>query len=265
VSARGGISAQSSGGSINLFQAMGPVVAQTDAGHILAEIDATRKSFGPSLLDTQIGNIDVSVPPQLPVTIHAAIVQGLGHRIVSDFPLRITVPGGGLMMGPVRGDGKLMGGGEGLDIRTTMGNILIRRFNPADVADVKTVEKEVWTRWRQCQLAQTEYTRRVAELQRHLELHRAQLQKSLQGLDLKAAEAMREQQAASLRNIQGLEQQIEAQIAVAQAQRMQHLAQLQQQLEEQTSALQKQMQEMEQRLARRMRERMQSIEDQQQQ
>jgi hypothetical protein len=245
--ARGGVSAQSAGGSINLLQAMSSVMAQTAAGRILAQIDANRKTFGPSQLDTQVGDIDVLLPPNLPVTIHAAIANAFGHRIVSDFPaVKLVKQDGGFMMGPIAGDGKLMGGGEPLELQTMMGSILIRRLDPAAVAQLKTFQEEFWTRWRRNEEAQTEVMRRIQELQARLARQRTGLERQLQGLNRRLVE---QQTSVNARRIQELQQQLEKQLAQDQVQRAQHFQDLQQRLDRQAAELQKRLQEMERRLA----------------
>jgi hypothetical protein len=62
------------------------------------------------------------------MTIHASIEAATGHRITSDFP-EIKVSSEGGPWGPklVTAEGNLNGGGPVLKVRTTMGNIYIRR------------------------------------------------------------------------------------------------------------------------------------------
>jgi hypothetical protein len=263
--ARGGVNVQSAGGSINLLQAMSSVMAQTEAGHILAQIDASRKSFGPSQLATQVGDVDVFLPPDLPVTIHAAIANALGHRIISDFPVNVVKEDGGFMVGPVAGDAKLMGGGDLLDLRTTMGSILIRRLDPAAVAQMKAFQDEFWTRWRQNETAQTEALRRIQEMQSRLARQRVGLERQLQYLNSHLVEQLREQErSVSVRRIQEIQQQLERQVARDQAQRVQQFQELQERLERQTTELERRLEEMERHLAERAREQMQYVQDQEQ-
>jgi hypothetical protein len=262
---RGGVNAQSAGGSINLLQAMSSVMAQTGAGYILAQIDASRNSFGPSQLDTQLGDVDVFLPPDLPVTIHAAIANAFGHQIVSDFPVKIVKQANGFMLGPVVGDGKLMGGGDPLDLNALMGNILIRRLNPTVAAQMKTFQEEFWARWRRNEEVQAAAIRQLQEVQSRLARQRAGLERQLQHLNGRFIQETREEERAeSLRRIQELQQRLEEQFARNQAQRAQSFQELQQRLQQQASELQQRLQEMEERLARQVREQMRYVQDQEQ-
>ena len=122
----GPVQVQTAGGSIHLVRVSSGVHAVTTAGSIQAQIAATRESFQPSLLETSFGDVVVYLPDDLPLTIDAEILQSSGHTIKTDFPLQVTADTG---YGPrtVEGRGQLNGGGEVLRIRTTMGNILIRK------------------------------------------------------------------------------------------------------------------------------------------
>ncbi|MGH9445100.1 MAG: hypothetical protein ACRD3O_05150, partial [Terriglobia bacterium] len=262
--ARGGVSVQSAGGSINLLQVMSSVIAQTSAGHILAEIDATKKTFGPSQLDAQLGDVDVFLPPRLPVDIHAAIANAFGRRIVSDFPVNIQEAGAGFMPGPVTADGKLMGGGDSLNIRTGMGNIVIRRLDPTAAARMKDFQKTFWIQWRQSQEAQAEGMRRIQELQLDLARQRSALEGQLDNLNRRlAAPLVQEDRVENLQRIHAIQQAIQKQRAQEQSQRTEAMEQLQQQLEQQSAALQKQLQEMERHLMQRAREAVQYVGEQQ--
>lgn len=122
----GPVQVQTAGGSIHLVRVGSGVHAVTTAGSIQAQIAATRESFQPSLLETSFGDVVVYLPDDLPLTIDAEILQASGHTIKTDFPLQVTQDPG---YGPrtVEGRGQLNGGGAELRIRTTMGNILIRK------------------------------------------------------------------------------------------------------------------------------------------
>jgi hypothetical protein len=263
--ARGGVNAQSAGGSINLLQAMSSVMAQTGAGHILAQIDASRNSFGPSQLDTQVGDVDVFLPPDLPVTVHAAIENAFGHQIVSDFPVKIVKQDNGFMLGPVVGDGKLMGGGDPLVLHTLMGSILIRRLDPSVAAQMKAFQAEFWIRWRRNEEVQAEAMRRLQDIQSRLARQRAGLERQLQDLNGRfVQEARDEARSESLRKIQQIQQQLEQRFAQSQAQRTQSFQELQQRLQQQAAELQRRLQEMEQRLAQQVRDQMRYVQDQEQ-
>ncbi|MDE3179647.1 MAG: hypothetical protein KGM47_08300, partial [Acidobacteriota bacterium] len=179
--ARGGVRAQTAGGNITLLKAMSFVSAQTMAGRILAEIDANRQTFGPSRLETQIGDVNVFIPPALPVTIDAAIGHTMGHRIISDFPIKITGAGGSF--GPESGSGQLNGGGHPLDIRTLMGNIQIRKLDPAAIARLEASQKEFWKNWEQFSHQRDATLGQMISVIQMMKLQRRDLQRQLRDLN----------------------------------------------------------------------------------
>ena len=127
IGSRGGIDVSTYGGSIDLMEIKGPVRAVTQAGRILALIEAKQAEFGPSTLQTSHGDVTVYLPEKLAFTIEAKIDGGHGHRIRSDFPLQIQ--GGDLRhSATVRGSGEINGGGELLTIRTVDGDIFILKI-----------------------------------------------------------------------------------------------------------------------------------------
>lgn len=126
--AHGPVLVETAGGSIDLYGVKSVVRATTAAGAIRAQIAASRESFGPSLLETAFGDIEVFLPPDLPLTIDAVIEMATGHKILTDFPLEIQ--GGDWRMdeSTVVAHGALNGGGQLLRIRTVGGNIEIRKL-----------------------------------------------------------------------------------------------------------------------------------------
>lgn len=128
--ARGPIRVQTAGGSIDLYRVQSAVEAITAAGRIRALIAASRESFRRSLLETSFGDVEVYLPPDLPLTIEATIEMAAGHKILTDFPLEIEDEEPGYGRASVEGRGHLNGGGQVLRIRTVAGNIEIRRLDP---------------------------------------------------------------------------------------------------------------------------------------
>jgi len=131
VDAAGGpVQVQTAGGSIDLQRVRTGVEATTVAGRIQAQFAATRESYQPSTLENSFGDIEVFLPADLPLTIQAEIQQSMGHTITTDFPL--VVKNRGSEFGPrqVEARGELNGGGGLLRLRTTGGNIVIRKLNP---------------------------------------------------------------------------------------------------------------------------------------
>jgi DUF4097 and DUF4098 domain-containing protein YvlB len=149
--ARGLVDAQTAGGNIDLYRIESAVRAQTAAGRILAEINAKPQTFGASQLMTASGDVQVFLPPDLPLTIKAAIAQALGHRIVSDFPLRIQNQEESFRQRSQLGEGQLNGGGNLLQIRTVMGNIEIRKLDQQTLEELQKRQEEFLKRWQESQ------------------------------------------------------------------------------------------------------------------
>jgi len=141
---RGTVTATTAGGSIDLFRVGGAVHAQTSAGRILAQIDARRDTFGPSTLQTALGDVRVFLPPDLPLTIDALIDMASGHKIESDFPLRLAGEEPGYVAQTVRGQGNLNGGGKLLFIRAVAGDIEIRKLDAAALEQLKERQQAAW-------------------------------------------------------------------------------------------------------------------------
>jgi hypothetical protein len=135
--ARGRVVAETAGGSIDLLKIEGAVHASTAAGRILAELNGNKKTFGPSQLETSLGDIFVYLPDNLPLTIDAAIDSAAGRKIHSDFPLDIQGGKEELAPSTIRGHGALNGGGDVLRIRTVAGNIEIRKIDEASLRDLQ--------------------------------------------------------------------------------------------------------------------------------
>jgi DUF4097 and DUF4098 domain-containing protein YvlB len=146
---RGRVVAQTAGGSIDLLKVEGAVRASTAAGRILAEFNSTKRTFGPSLLETSMGDVYVYLPTNLPLTIDAVIETAAGRQIQSDFPLDIQGNKEELVPSTVRGHGALNGGGEVLKIRTVAGNIEIRKIDKATLRDLQQREESNWKAWQE--------------------------------------------------------------------------------------------------------------------
>lgn len=151
--ARGLVEVETAGGSIDLFEIQGAIRASTAAGRILAQINADQKTFGASRLENSMGDIQVFLPPNLPLTIDAAIEMAAGHRILSDFPLEIQGQPEEFVHREIRGRGALNGGGEVLRIRTVNGNIEIRRLDSHLLEQLKMRQNAEWQRREALRLA----------------------------------------------------------------------------------------------------------------
>lgn len=144
---RGPVLAETAGGCITLDRVASGVRAATVAGKIRAQITANRESFVASLLETAFGDVEVYLPADLPLTIDAIIENASGHTITSDFPLQIQGDPQGLFQPrTVEARGQLNGGGEVLRIRTTAGNIEIRRLDMAQMQQLQEKQESIWKR-----------------------------------------------------------------------------------------------------------------------
>jgi hypothetical protein len=131
------------GGTIKLISATGPVKAETGGGcielwgvpsaHVETGAGTITAKFIPgggtdSILQTATGDITVYLMASVKMTVNASIEAASGHTITSDFPqIRVSSEGGQWEPKQVSAEGSLNGGGPELKIRTTMGNIYIRR------------------------------------------------------------------------------------------------------------------------------------------
>jgi hypothetical protein len=126
TSATGLVKAETGGGSIELFGVPAAHV-ETGAGSITAKFIAS-STASDSQLETGAGDITVYLAPSMHVTLRASIEAASGHRITSDFPdFKVSSEGGQWEPKLISAEGSLNGGGPVLKIRTTMGNIYIRR------------------------------------------------------------------------------------------------------------------------------------------
>jgi len=147
--ARGRVVAETAGGNIDMLELESAVRASTAAGRILAEFNATKKAFGPSQLESSVGDVYVYLPIDARLTIDAAIDTAAGRQIRSDFPLDIQGDKEELVPSTLRGRGTLNGGGEVLKIRTVAGNIEIRKIDEASLRELQQREDSNWKAWQQ--------------------------------------------------------------------------------------------------------------------
>ncbi|HJT71448.1 MAG TPA: hypothetical protein VJ731_14710 [Terriglobales bacterium] len=125
-SAKGMVKAEAGGGNIELYGVPAAHV-ETGAGAIMAKFIASSTATD-SEIETGAGDITIYLDANMHVTLRASIEAASGHHITSDFSeFRVSSEGG--QWGPklVSAEGSLNGGGPVLKIRTTMGNINIRR------------------------------------------------------------------------------------------------------------------------------------------
>lgn len=126
-SAKGPVRAETGGGSIEL-NGVTSARAETGAGGILAKFVSAGGDRTDSVLETSAGDIVVYLSSSLNLTIRAAIEVANGHNIRSDFPeIRVIAEGGDYGPRTITAEGNLNGGGPVLKVRTTSGDISIRR------------------------------------------------------------------------------------------------------------------------------------------
>ena len=126
-SAAGQVKAETGGGGIELWGVPSAHV-QTGAGPIIAKFVASHGQRNDSMLETGVGDITIYLVPNINLTVRASIEASTGHSIKSDFPeIRVSSEGGQWGPKQVSAEGSLNGGGPVLKLRTSMGNIYIRR------------------------------------------------------------------------------------------------------------------------------------------
>ncbi len=127
VNRANGVQCDSAGGAIQLRSVSGALHASTNAGSILAELQAGQP-MQDSMLSTRAGDITVFIPSNFPITVMARNASaGTLGRIVSDFPeirLRTASQAGSV---PVVAEGALDGGGPVLRINVIGGTIYLRK------------------------------------------------------------------------------------------------------------------------------------------
>ena len=127
-SARGHVTASTGGGSIEMWKLYQGAQAQTGAGAITAEFLGGKGATSSSVLRTAAGDVIVYVGSGVPCTIHASAEMASGQGIRSEFAdIKITTEGGTYGPRSVSAEGALNGGGTPIKIRTTIGQIDIRK------------------------------------------------------------------------------------------------------------------------------------------
>lgn len=127
ASAKGLVNADTGSGSIELG-AVPSAHAETGSGGIVAKFTSSNGVRSDSVLQTAVGDITVYLSPSMNISVRAAIDVANGHTIRSDFPeIRVSTEGGEWGPKSVSAAGALNGGGPVLKIRTSSGNIVLRR------------------------------------------------------------------------------------------------------------------------------------------
>jgi hypothetical protein len=128
ASAGGDVRVSTGGGAVELMKVGRSAHVETGGGPITVQFVARPGQFGDSVLHTALGNILVYLPRDLRVNIHASTEMTNGVGIKSDFSgVAITSEGGQYGPKSMFGEGPLNGGGPILRLRTTIGQIDIKR------------------------------------------------------------------------------------------------------------------------------------------
>ena len=134
-SATGGVQCETGAGPIVLRSLGGPIRAVTSSGSIRALLGGEPLG-GDSDLQTWQGDVVVSLPDTLPVTIRALVDNPVGNSIASDFPVTILRDAEGEGRPLEVGEARIGGGGPVLKLRTQGGRITILKVKaheaPAD-------------------------------------------------------------------------------------------------------------------------------------
>ncbi len=127
ASAKGHVHAETGGGGIELY-GVPSASAETSAGAIKVKFVNTGAERHDSDLETGAGDITVYVASDVAINIRASVDVGSGHQITSDFS-DIHISSEGDKWGPktLTAEGKLNGGGPTLKVRTSSGDICIKR------------------------------------------------------------------------------------------------------------------------------------------
>jgi len=126
-SAQGPVRAETGGGSIELY-GVPSARAETGAGGIVAKFVSSNGARNDSVLETSAGDITVYLANDLPITVRATVDMANGHKIRSDFSeIQVNSEGGSYGPQTITAEGKLNGGGPVMKIRTTTGDIAIRK------------------------------------------------------------------------------------------------------------------------------------------
>ena len=126
-SATGPVRVTTGGGSVELFNLSRGAQVETGAGPITVEFVGNH-SVTDSFLHTASGDVKVCFAANEGMSVHAQSDMASGQGVISDFPgLNVSWQGGQFSPRSVWVEGAINGGGPMLRIRTTIGQIALRR------------------------------------------------------------------------------------------------------------------------------------------
>jgi DUF4097 and DUF4098 domain-containing protein YvlB len=128
-SSEGPVKADTSGGNIKILQTRGAIDAETSGGSIEARMTETDNSKDTHVsLHSSGGEITVYLPGTIEATVTAKLkisrFADRDYQIYSDFPLKIK----GEESNRINAEGDLNGGGDRIDLKTTNGDIYIKKL-----------------------------------------------------------------------------------------------------------------------------------------
>jgi len=128
-SSQGYVKVETGGGNVELWKVAQGAHVETGMGAITTQFVGGRNQFRESYLHTASGNVTVYLPRDLGVNIHASTEMYTGAGIRTDFPgLGMSSEGGQWGPKSMFAEGALNGGGPVLRVRTTIGQIEIKRW-----------------------------------------------------------------------------------------------------------------------------------------
>jgi hypothetical protein len=130
-SATRGVRCETSAGPIVLGGIQGPIRALTSAGSIKALLQG--RLPGDSDIQTWHGDVQVSLPESLAVTIQALVDNPVGQAIQSEFPLTIVRDAESSGRPLEVGETRIGGGGPLLKLRTLGGRIVIKKVRASEI------------------------------------------------------------------------------------------------------------------------------------
>jgi len=128
ASAKGPVRVETGGGGIELWGVPSARV-ETGAGPIVVKLVNTGGERHDSELETSNGDITLYIAQDVAVNVLANIEIANGHKITSDFPEIHVHSEGDWGSKTASAEGKLNGGGPVVKVRTTTGDICIKRAN----------------------------------------------------------------------------------------------------------------------------------------
>lgn len=125
--AQGRVRVATGGGSVQLYGLAQGAQVETGAGNIMAEFISSKSGFSESSLHTAAGDVTVYLPPTLSLTVRASSDMASNRPIKSDFPEVQIHQDAGYGPKSAWAEGSINGGGPLLRVRTTIGQIDLRK------------------------------------------------------------------------------------------------------------------------------------------